>query len=52
MVGLWGHLHDWPNMGISVRADEIVADLQRQYFPKEFPDLAYDGARRAAVADW
>src|SRR5579862_1625228 len=22
MVGLWDHLKDWPNMGISVRADE------------------------------
>jgi hypothetical protein len=51
MVGLWDHLKDWPNMGISVRANEIVDDLQRQYFPKEFQDLVYEGARRGAVYD-
>src|ERR1700733_3847190 len=45
MVGLWDHLKDWPNMGISVRANEIVDDLQRQYFPKEFRNLAYEGGR-------
>ncbi len=45
-----GH-EDWPNMGISIRADEIVDDLQRQYFPKEFQDLAFEGARRGSVVD-
>jgi hypothetical protein len=45
-----GH-EDWPNMGISIRADEIVDGLQRQYFPTEFQDLAYDGARRGSVLD-
>jgi hypothetical protein len=42
---------DWPNMGISIRANEIIDDLQRQYFPKEFQDLAYEGARRGSVVD-
>lgn len=51
MVGLWDHLKDWPNMGISVRADEIVDDLQRQYFPREFQDLQFKGARRGNVCD-
>jgi hypothetical protein len=50
MVTLRGH-EDWPNMGISIRANEIVDDLQRQYFPKEFRNLAYEGARRGSVLD-
>ena len=50
MVTLRGH-ENWPNMGISIRADEIVDDLQRQYFPKEFQELAYEGARRGKVTD-
>ncbi len=45
-----GH-EDWPNMGISIRTDEIVDDLQRQYFPKQFQDLTYEGARRGSVVD-
>jgi hypothetical protein len=51
MVGLWDHLKDWPNMGISIRANEIVDDLQRQYFPEEFQDIAYERARRGSVLD-
>lgn len=50
MVTTRGH-EDWPNMGISIRADEIVDDLRREYFPKEYQDLAYDGARRGSVLD-
>jgi hypothetical protein len=50
MVALRGR-KDWPNMGISIRASEIVDDLRRQYFPKEFQDLAYEGARRGTVYD-
>ncbi|GEM_PF-1014129 len=46
-----GH-EDWPDMGISIRADEIVDDLQRQYFPKEYQDLTYEGARRGKLVDW
>jgi hypothetical protein len=50
MVTTRGH-EDWPNMGISIRQNEIVDDLQRQCFPKEFQDLVYDGARRGRVID-
>jgi hypothetical protein len=42
---------DWPDMGISIRANEIVDDLQRQYFPKEYQDLTYEGARRGKLVD-
>ncbi len=52
MVGLWDHLKDWPNMGISIRGNEVVEDLQRQYFPKEFQDLAFEGGRPGSVADF
>ncbi len=51
MVALLDHVKDWPNMGISIRASEIVDDLQRQYFPKEFRNIAYEGARRGSVLD-
>lgn len=50
MVTLRGQ-EDWPNMGISIRADEIVDDLQRQYLPEEFQDLVYEGARLGRVTD-
>ncbi len=50
MVTTRGH-EDWPDMGISIRANEIVDDLQRQYFPKEYQDLAYEGARRGKLDD-
>lgn len=51
MVGLWDHLDDWPNMGISIRANEIVDDLQRQYFSPEYQNLAYEHSRRGNVLD-
>jgi len=51
MVGLWDHLNDWPNMGISIRQNEIVDDLQRQYFPEGLQDLTYEGATRGSVRD-
>lgn len=45
-----GH-EDWPSMGSSIRADEIVDDLRREYFPKEYQNLAYEGARRGSMFD-
>lgn len=51
MVGLWDHLKDWPNMGISIRANEIVDDLRREYLPKEYQNLTFEGARRGSVLD-
>jgi hypothetical protein len=50
MVAVRGR-EDWPNMGISIRANGIVDNLQRQYFPEEFQDLTYEGARRGSVLD-
>jgi hypothetical protein len=51
MVALLDHVKDWPNMGISIRSNEIVDDLQRQYFSTEFRDLTFEGARRGTVFD-
>ena len=51
MVGIRGHLDDWPNMGVSIRPHEIVEDLQQDYFPKEFQDLNYPGARKGSAYD-
>jgi hypothetical protein len=45
-----GH-DDWPNMGLSIRDDEIVDDLQRQYFPPEYRNLAYENSRQGNVRD-
>lgn len=50
MVTLRGY-EDWPNMGISIRTNEIVDDLQRQYFPPEYQDLAYEHSRQGNVLD-
>lgn len=36
----------WPPMGLKIRAHEIVDDLQRQYFPKDFQGIKYEGSRR------
>lgn len=50
-VTVRGHYDDWPNMGLYVRPHEIIDGLQRQYFPKEFHDITYDGARRGTAYD-
>jgi hypothetical protein len=42
---------DWPQMGLYIRPHEIIDGLQRQYFPKEFQNIEYQGARRGTVAD-
>jgi hypothetical protein len=36
----------WPAMGLTVRAYEIIDNLKRQYFPKEFQVIEYEGSRR------
>ena len=48
-VAVPGHYDDWPDMGLYIRANEIVDGLQRQYFPKEFQGLEYEGSRRGAA---
>lgn len=35
----------WPPMGLTIRADEIVDDLEREYFPKEFQGFVYKDSR-------
>lgn len=45
-VAVRGHYDDWPSMGLYVRPHEIIDALQREYFPKEFQNLEYEGARR------
>lgn len=50
-VAVREHYDDWPNMGLYIRPHEIIDGLQRQYFPKEFQDVAYEGARRGTAYD-
>ena len=41
----------WPRMGLYIRPHEIIDGLQRQYFPKEYQDIEYAGARRGTEKD-
>ena len=50
-VAVRGHDDDWPDMGIYIRPHEILDALQRQYFPKEFQSIEYDGARKGTAYD-
>jgi hypothetical protein len=50
-VAVPGHYKDWPEMGLFIRSHEIIDGLQRQYFPMEFRDVAYEGGRRGTVHD-
>jgi hypothetical protein len=50
-VAVRGHDDDWPDMGIYIRPHEIIDALQRQYFPAEFRDLEYEGARKGTAYD-
>jgi hypothetical protein len=50
-VAVRGHYDDWPNMGLYIRPHEIIDGLQRQYFPKEFQNIEYEGARRGTAYD-
>jgi hypothetical protein len=36
-----GTENDWQRMGLTIRAQEIVDDLKRQYLPREFQDLQF-----------
>lgn len=36
----------WPNMGLTIRSHEIIDELQRQYFPKQYQGIKYEGSRR------
>ncbi len=50
-VAVRGHYDDWPNMGLYIRQHEIIDGLQRQYFPKDFQNIEYAGARRGTAYD-
>lgn len=50
-VALRNHLDDWPDMGLYIRSHEIIDGLQRQYFPKEYRDIRYVGARPGTDRD-
>jgi hypothetical protein len=40
-VDVPGTEQTWPNMGITIRADTVIDELQRQYLPSEFQTLKY-----------
>lgn len=44
-VDVLGKEKEWPVMGLTIRKNEIIDWLQRQYFPPEFKDLEYEGSR-------
>ncbi len=50
-VAVRGHYNDWREMGLYIRPHEIIDGLQRQYFPKEFQDIEYQGARHGTAYD-
>ena len=50
-VAVREHLDDWPDMGLYIRPHEIIDGLQRQYFPKEFQSLAYEGGKKGTTPD-
>lgn len=50
-VVLRPHYKEWPKMGLYIRPHELIDGLQRQYFPKEFQDLKYGGARPGTEDD-
>jgi hypothetical protein len=40
-VDIPGTENTWPRMGLTVRVDEIVDDLRREFLPDEFRKLVY-----------
>ena len=43
--------NSWPSMGLIVRRHEIVDQLQRQYLPREFQNIEFQGSRRGTIQD-
>jgi hypothetical protein len=41
----------WPRMGLTIRAHEIIDDLQRQYLPVETQHIQYEGSRVGTGSD-
>ena len=48
-VSLGDSSKSWPTMGLTIRAHEIIDDLKREYFPKEFQGIDYEGSRRGVA---
>jgi hypothetical protein len=36
---------DWPAMGLTIRAHEIIDGLRRSYFPPELQQVRYEGSK-------
>lgn len=51
VVSVPGSEESWPDMGLTIRAHEIVDGLQRRYFPVEYRNLEYQGARPGTADD-
>ncbi|RXF74803.1 hypothetical protein [Hansschlegelia zhihuaiae] len=51
-VALDEHLGEWPAMGLRIRADEVIDDLQRSYLPPKYRSLAFIDARPGTPDDW
>jgi hypothetical protein len=45
-IDIVGTEEKWPGMGLIIYHDEIIDELQRQYFPEEFRHFAYEGSKR------
>lgn len=41
----------WPAMGLIIRDNEIIDGLKRQYLPREFQGLVYEGSRPGTDRD-
>jgi hypothetical protein len=50
-VSVPGTGENWPDMGLTIRAHEIVDGLQRSFFPKELQWLRYEGSRPGTDRD-
>ena len=50
-INMRGQAPPWPDMGLIIRANEIIDRLQRQYLPKEFQDIRYEGSRPGTDRD-
>ena len=35
----------WPRMSLVIRAHEVIDELQRQYFPREFQELRFENGK-------
>lgn len=41
----------WPDMGLTIRAHEIIDGLQREHFPPEYRSVSFEGARPGTERD-